>query len=153
MKKIDSPLNYALYLLELRDRSVFEISSKMRLKKFSEKEIAETVKFLKEKKFLDDEKFAKHLTQSKILSGEGKQRIKFRLIKLGIDQEIIEHTLENYNSDVEQEKALEIGQKIYARNAGKEKGKLYQKIMGALYRKGYDLDTAKEVIGELLKRD
>lgn len=150
MKRLDSPLNYALYLLELRDRSVFEISSKMRLKKFSEKEITETVKFLKEKKFLDDVKFAKHLTQSKILSGEGKQRIKFRLIKLGIDQEIIEHTLENYNSDVEQEKALEIGQKIYERNAGKEKDKLYQKIMGALYRKGYDLDTAKDVVRKLL---
>ena len=153
MKKIDSPLNYALYLLELRDRSVFELEKKMKLKEFSDTDIAETIKFLLDKKFLDDEKFAKHLSDSKMLSGEGKQKIKFRLVRAGIDKDIIEKTLENYNSEREFEKALEIGQKIFAKNQKLERGKLYQKIMGSLYRKGYDLDIAKEVTAKLLSQD
>lgn len=152
MKKIDSPLNYALYLLELRDRSVFELESKMKFKKFEETDIAETVKFLLDKKFLDDEKFAKHLSDSKMLSGEGKNKIKFRLIRAGVDKEIIERILENNNSDREYEKALEIGQKLFIKNEKLERGKLYQKIMGSLYRKGYDLDIAKQVVSELMEK-
>ena len=152
MKRLDSPLNYALYLLELRDRSVFELESKMKLKKFEDKDIAETVKFLLDKKFLDDERFAKHLMESKILSGDGKQKIRFRLMRAGIDKELIEKTLSDINPEAEYEKALEIGRKIFDKNQKLERGKLYQKIMGSLYRKGYDLDIAKQVVGELLNR-
>ncbi|MFA7244191.1 MAG: regulatory protein RecX [Patescibacteria group bacterium] len=153
MKKIDSPLNYALYLLELRDRSIFEVRNKLKLKEFPENEIEETIQFLIQKKFLDDEKFAKNMVRSKSLSGEGKQKIKVRLIKAHISSGLIEDVLSNIDSDLEYKNALEIGQKILDRNKDTDRGRLYQKILGSLYRKGYDFDLAKKVFNELVSSD
>jgi regulatory protein len=151
MKKIDSPLNYALYLLELRDRSVFELGGKMKLKGFSETDIAETVKFLLDKKFLDDERFTKNYVRGKQLAGDGKNKIRFKLMRFRVDKEIVEQSLEG-EDEGEFAKAFEFGKKIFDRNEGLERGKLYQKLMGSLYRKGFDLDTAKEVVMKLMAK-
>lgn len=149
MKRMEV-LPYALYLLELRDRSIFEVRNKLKLKEFSNEEIDSTIEFLLSKNYLNDERFAKNLIQRKISSGEGKYRIKIRLVRAGIDKEIIDSNLSSINSEDEYEIALEIGKKIFDRNSNLEHGKLYQKIMGSLCRKGYDLDIARRVIGEIL---
>ena len=145
-----SPQNYALRLLELRDRTEAEIRKKMKEKGFLAEEIEKTVRWLKEKDFINDEKFAKRLVESQKSKVEsGKRKVVFKMYKLGISKELID----KYSGDIvpedELEKAKELAEKWLKKNTDKDNK--YQKLGSHLAGKGYEIDIVKQVLSEVLK--
>ena len=153
MKNFKNPLTYALYLLELRDRSVGEIKDKMERKKFSDDEIKKTIGFLLSKKFLDDEKFVTHFVKEKReLQHWGNYRIKMELKKKQVSDEIVDELILNQSENSELETAREAADKWQRKNPNCPKQKVYQRLGGFLSRQGFSYDIVKSVIEDVLNR-
>lgn len=149
MKK--KPLEYALYLLELRDRTESEIRNKMRMKKYDQADIETAIKFLSEKDFINDKRFVENYIQNKQEFGAvGKYKIRQKLILLGLDQKLIEENLVKINSESEFDHAHELAQNWLKKHQKDEK--TYQKLGSFLARKGFEIDIVKEVLAETLKK-
>lgn len=89
-----SPIETSLYFLKFRPRTIFEITEKLKSKKYSEKEIKETISVLKRNGLLDDEKFAKMWVGDRNrFKPCGNFLLKLELKKLGIDEVIIEDAI------------------------------------------------------------
>ena len=147
MKK--KPLEYALYLLELRDRSVAEIKRKMTEKEYPEEEITKTLQFLTEKNFLDDERFTENYIKQLQLRSQGVYKIRNHLRKFGLDRELVEEKLKNIDNDSEYETAKELAQNwLKKKNVPPEKK--YDKLGRFLIGRGYSIDNTKKILEELL---
>jgi regulatory protein len=137
----------ALYLLGYRDHSSKELFDK--LLKSVDKEIAEqTVKKMQELGFLDDEKYAQKLIQNYFeIKKLGARRVKYDIMKKGIDKETAENLtqqyLENSNND---EVLAELIERKYARYLGDERGK--QKVINALTRLGHSYSDIKKALSQ-----
>ena len=147
-----TPLNYALWLLGRRDRSVGEIQTKMREKKFEENEIEETIKQLKKLNFLDDAKFAKHyISNQLIIKPLGKYQLKQKLKRKFIPDEIIEKAMIEIGPDREMELAREAALK-YQKSKIKDQNdklKFKEKLGRHLISRGFDWEIVKKVIENL----
>ncbi|MCX6810428.1 MAG: regulatory protein RecX [Candidatus Berkelbacteria bacterium] len=148
MKKLKI-LEYAFYLLELRDRSIGEMEEKFRRKEFDPKEIAETMKFLIDKNFLDDEKFAANFVRfKKSIKPVGKYYLQQKLVAKKIPKEIIEKTLAE-NID-EASEIAELADRWLTKNTKVPKEKIYQKLTRHLLSRGFEWEKVREVIAEKL---
>lgn len=152
MRNFKDPLTYALYLLELRDRSVGQVREKMKHKGFAEKEIAETISFLESKKFLDDKRFAEHYVKEKRdLAHWGQYRIKMELKRKYINDEIIEQVLGNQTDQSELDAAREAADSWRRKNPNCSRDKIYQRLGSFLFRRGFSYDIVKEILEEVIK--
>ena len=82
--------DYAFLLLKFRLRSEKEISQRLKKKKFTEEIIRETLLFLRDKGFIDDNLFAKAWVASRVKKPLGLRKIRGELNLKGIDKEIID---------------------------------------------------------------
>lgn len=152
MQKL-SPLNYALYLLKLRDRTVGEIQGKMKQKGFEEVEISQTVEFLKSKKLLDDERFAANYIQNKQQFGStGKYKIKFKLEQLKVDKEIINQKLSQIEPESEYDRALNLGKNWFIKKQSVPAEKRYERLGRFLIGRGFEINIVKDVLADILKK-
>jgi len=150
MRNFKNPLTYALYLLELRDRSVGEIKDKMKRKKFSDGEIEKTISFLLSKNFLDDKKFTTHFVKEKRdLQHWGSYRIKMELKKKHISDEIVDELMSNQTENSELETAREAGDVWQRKNPHCPSEKVYQRLGGFLSRQGFSYDIVKEILEQI----
>lgn len=149
MKKQFSALQYGLFLLGRRDRSIGSLQKKMKEKEYDPEEIKKAIDWLLQKKFLDDERFARNFIRQKMLAKPtGKQLLIFKLKSEYISEEIIEKVLDEIDEATEFEGALSLGQKWLKKKSNQDKniwGKLGQHLAG----RGYSYDIIKKVIGEL----
>ncbi len=150
MKK--KPLEYALYLLELRDRTEGEIRQKMSMKKYEPAEIEKTVKFLKEKDFIDDERFVRNFVRNKQEFGStGKYKIRQKLIQLRVGPELIEQNLNEIDTRDELNRATELAKNWLAKQKSILPEKRYEKLGRYLVSRGFEWEVVKTVLGETLK--
>jgi len=150
MRNYKDPLTYALYLVELRDRSVGEIREKMQRKGFAKKEITKVIDFLIEKKFLNDKRFAERFVKEKQeLQHWGQYRIKAELFRKYISNEIIESVLGDRSDNSELESAREAADLWRRKNPNCPKEKIYSRLGGFLSRRGFSYDVVKEILGEM----
>ncbi len=148
MKK--TPLQYALDLIAMRDRSVAEIRKKMREKEIDSKIVEDVIQNLIDKKFLDDERFVKNYISSQKRQGRyGKFRIVQKLIRFGIGQELIDNIKSELDGKSEYDRAEELAEKWLQRNL--QKDKLYEKLGRFLAGRGFEIDIVKEILGKVLK--
>ncbi|MFA7253055.1 MAG: regulatory protein RecX [Patescibacteria group bacterium] len=149
MKK--SPLQYALDLIAMRDRTVAEIRKKMKEKEFLPEDIEATVQNLIDKKFLDDERFVENFIRSKQLGGKsGIFKIKFKLINLGINKDLIEKYL-NDDEEWQYNNARELAENWLEKKQSVEPAKRYGRLGNFLAARGFSLSVIKKVLNELLK--
>jgi len=149
MKKKLKPLEYAFWLLELRDRSIGEMEEKLRRKEFDVIEIAETMKFLIDKKFLDDEKFAANFVRfKKSVKPVGKYYLQQKLAAKKIPKEIIEKTLSENIDEISE--ISELADRWLAKNIKVPKEKLYEKLTRHLLSRGFEWGKVREVITDKL---
>lgn len=132
-------LKFAMKLIGLRKRSVFEIKQRLREKGYSSNISSEIIKELQGYKYLDDESFAESYIRDRIqFRPSGKTLVKIELRKKGIDSKIIEEKLEEL---LDEEKELEMARKIVKKKAkiltNKESQKVYAKILFHLKSKGF----------------
>lgn len=150
MRNYKDPLTYALYLVELRDRSVGEVREKMQRKKFDEKAITGVVDFLIEKNFLNDKRFAERFIKEKSeLSHWGKHRINIELKKRHITNEIIDSVQNNRSENSELAAAREAADLWRRKNKNCPKEKVYSRLGGFLSRRGFSYDLVKEILNDL----
>jgi len=144
MRKL-KPLEYAFYLLKLRDRSIGEMEEKFRRREYDPKEAAETMAFLIEKGFLNDEKFAENFVRfKKSLKPVGKFYLRNKLMEKKISTEIIEKVLSENADEVEE--IAEATDRWLKRHQNIPKEKIYQKLVRHLLSRGFDWEKVKEAI-------
>jgi regulatory protein len=144
--------NAALKLIERSYKSEKEIFDKLLKKEYDEKTIARAMAFLKSYNFLNDEQFATLYIRENIKS-QGKNKIKFSLLKKGIDEDVIEEKLKEVDGNAEFRTALSLAEKKYRVLAKSENDyrKIYSKLWEYLLRNGYSKDIIDETLTRIVK--
>lgn len=141
---------YAFLLLKFRLRSAKELEQRLRQKGFSEKLSSETVKFLKDKEFIDDRVFARGWVSSRLKRPFGLRRIKQELLQKGIDKEVIDNAFSWAKEDY-QEAAIvkQLVEQRFAKSKGIEALRAKQRIYAYLIRRGFSPDLVSDAVRKL----
>ncbi len=141
-------LNYALRLLNRRDYPEKEIREKL-IKKFGDKEtqgIEALITYLKEKRFVDDERYSENYAYFKLKRGYGKRRIEHELKNKGIDEKLIQNAIDGAH-----EQAEDVFLKRLKQLEGKKRKrtKLYQFML----RRGFESEKIMELLNKYEVKD
>lgn len=140
----------ALKYLETSLRSEHQVREYLEKREYEDSVIDRVIEFLKEYKFIDDTYYAKAYASQNIKS-QGKNNIKYKLMKRGIAEEIIVKTLEDISSDEEYKTAFKLAEKrctLLCKNEN-DIWKIKTKLNSFLLSKGYEYDIVKSVIEKL----
>lgn len=154
MEEKNQAMQFAMKLIGLRRRSVFEIEKRLQQKGHLCDIIEQTIKELKGFGYLDDEKFAESYVSDKInFRPCGKQLLKKELRELGVEEDI---AINKINELLDDEKEMELAEKIIikkmkVRNKNIERNKLYKKYASFLQSKGFSFDIINKVLENKLK--
>lgn len=141
--------NKALNILSKTDVSKKTMKEKLS-KDFEEHIIEEVLLFLEKNKFINDEILAQKIINTNLnLNKYGKNKIKQNLYKKGIEN--INNLEIDY--DKELENAIYLAQKRYQRIKNEDKNKIYQKLYQHLTYKGFDFETTKKAIKNVIEID
>ena len=147
---LEKARNYAFLLLKFRPRSERELYARLKKKKFDESVIKDTLSFLKEKNFLDDNYFARAWIESRLKKPFGLRRIEQELKRKGIDKEIIQAQIETSRKGYrEEEVVLGLAQERWLKLKGLEPKKSKQRIFGYLLRRGFSPEIIIETVNQL----
>lgn len=143
--------NLAIRILERSYKTEKEIKDKLIDKGFSEQIILEVSKVLKKYDLLNDDKYTDMYIKDRI-KNQGRNKIKYSLIKKGISEDLIEEKLEKLNCDDEKNTAYILGKKKYyiLIKREKDKLKLSQKLFRFLMGKGYNYEYTSEVVKRII---
>ena len=148
MEKFNKLYNAALRYLSFRSRSEKEIRDYLSKKENLPEIISQVITKLKEQKFLNDYEFTKQWVESRMrFRPRSKKLLSFELKQKGISQDIINNITQD---DLEQAKKI-VEQKI-VKYKGLPKQKVFQKLGGFLARRGYDYDTIKTSIDDIIQK-
>ena len=141
----------SLRIIERSYKTKKEMITRLLEKGYNLEEINETLKFLEEYNFINDESYAKAFIKDRTRT-QGKQKIKYSLRNKGISDEIIEEELSKVNMENEKENANELALKKYKVLIKREndKYKLKEKIIRFLLGRGYNYEVAKDAVKEIL---
>ncbi|GAA0826009.1 recombination regulator RecX [Clostridium tertium] len=146
--------NAALKIVEKSYKSEKELKNKLLLKGYDNLTIDKTLNFLKEYNFLSDTNYVKMYVKDRSRL-QGKKKIKYDLIKKGINDNLIEEEISNIDEDEEREVAYNMALKKYNVLSKREsdKYKLSQKIYRFLLSKGYDYDIVSYAVKRVTSTD
>lgn len=146
-----SARKYALLLLKYRSRSEKELLERLGKKGFSEKDIASTIKRLKEAGYLDEHALALDLKRqafdNKLLGHNSAKRF---LLNRGVPDEIIDETLQ-YDEESETDRINRLIEKKL-RTTGNCPDKIKEKrLWDFLARKGYSFSTIRNALHNFIR--
>ncbi len=145
-RNLNRAREYALRLLEYRERSEQEIEEKMARKNYDERLIKSTMKSLKNHNLVNDRRFARMWAESCLRRSYGRWKVQTDLNKKGIDKEIVEEVLkESYSKVDEVQIALALIQKKWP-FLKEEKNTLLRRVSDFLKRRGFPFEVIAEVI-------
>lgn len=143
-------LKFAMKLIGLRKRSVFEIEKRLKRKRFGDSVIEEVMLELNKFKYLNDEDFTQSYINDRIKFRPcGRFLLKKELTEKGISEGTIERKV---NELYGEEKELELAEYLVTKKLQiignvADKDKTYHKIFSYLQSKGF----ASSVIGQALE--
>lgn len=158
MEEFEKFYNKALRFLSYRPRSEKEIRDKLISKRVSEKIIKEVIKKLKAQKFINDEEFVGWWVEQRInFKPRSLRLIKMELRQKGVHQEIIEKIISNdqflISNDLDRaRKLVEKKMERFRNKFGMTRQEIYQKLGRFLASKGFDWETIKKSIDEVVKK-
>lgn len=146
--------NAALRVIERSYKTEKEIYDKLLAKEYDEKTISRTIEFLKAYNFVDDKKYAAAYIKEKIRT-QGKNKIKYSLIRKGVPEAIILDRLNEIGKEFEGNTALILAEKKYNILVKSEVDyrKIYKKLGDYLIRIGYDGEIVKDVLNKVVKEE
>ncbi len=145
--------DYAFLLLKFRLRSEYELRQRLKKKRFAEEIIDETLVFLKEKSFLDDNLFARSWIQSRLRRPFGLRRIKEELRIKGLDREIINNQLHEIEKDYSEEEVVRvIARKRLDKLKGIESSNAKRRLYAYLLRRGFSPEVVIDTINQLCRQ-
>lgn len=145
-EKLQEAKNYAFRLLSYRERSKYEIKSRL-LKKGYNRELARKVAAdLARLDYLNDERFARKWIKDRINhKARGSNLLKYELKEKGINRHIIDTVLsELLNEELEKEMAAKLAKKWLRIN--KDKNNYYLKLKRYLSNKGFPSYIINDVV-------
>ena len=93
--------DYALRLIEFKDRTEKELREKLKEKNYDENSIDGEIEFLKNYGYIDDKRYAEHFVNDAInLKKWGKIRIRSELLRKGIDRDIVDNAIDDAFEDI-----------------------------------------------------
>ena len=102
---LDKMAKYCAY----QERSVKEVTDKLKTFEISEKAREEMINYLIDNKFVNDERFAHAFVRGKInQSGWGVNKIRFHLIQKGVSKEIIDEALQSFDEEAYRQRLVEV---------------------------------------------
>ncbi|MEW6685752.1 MAG: RecX family transcriptional regulator [Candidatus Edwardsbacteria bacterium] len=139
---------YALNLLSIRPRTKKELEQRLKRKEFETEIISKVISRLEEVGLIDDEKFARLWTESRLASKPmGPNRLKEELWQKGISPEIIEESLKEFtNKDEQIGIAKELVKRKTRQYVSLSPEVMKRRLMGFLSRRGFSYEIIKEVL-------
>ena len=151
-----SARNAALRLISYRPRTERELRDRLREKEYPDTDIVATIEDLKRSGLVNDAEFARtYLRDALALRPKGKLALKRKLLLLGLDKSIVEESLQEVFSEVNQEEAAyEAAERFLRKSGGKKRGEepaaLRNRLANYLARQGYGWDTIRPVLRKAL---
>ena len=134
--------------LSHRDRSARETADHLKKKGLKEAVVQETLSHLKEKKYLDDRRFAEHWARTRAENRQfGKYRLRQELLGKGVSKELIDETLDTLFESVQEiDLARAVVEKKLPSMQDLEPDKKKRRLTGLLQRKGFSGDIIYKVL-------
>lgn len=162
MNELEKLYNKSLRFLSYRPRSEKEVADYLSKKLSKAKSasggnpediIKEVIKKLKEYKFINDEEFSRWWIESRTkIKPRSWRTIGFELKNKGISKEVIEEEISKLKDKVSDlEMAKKLLEKKIKRYKDLPRQEIYQKLGRFLASKGFNWDTIKQSINEMLK--
>ncbi|MBU0558104.1 MAG: RecX family transcriptional regulator [Bacteroidetes bacterium] len=142
----------AFRLLSRRQHSSFELKTKLKQRGYSERSIEEIIQELRGADYINDFKFAEDFAEEMISKKKnGLQNVLNKLRSMGINNEILAHVRELYQSYDEHEIAFELAEKKYNSISGRIDDILIIKfkIYNYLLCKGFSNEVIRKSIEKL----
>lgn len=135
--------------ISVRMRSKKELEEYLKKKKYDQKDIEETIKRLQSQDLLNDEKFAKSYINDKLyLTNYGLTKIKNDLLKLGVEEYIIDAIVNNIDLQVIDDKLSKIIDKELKINSKLPTNKLNNKIINRCINLGYNYEDILNILND-----
>jgi regulatory protein len=148
--QLDKALNRIYYLLSLKDYTQYELETKLKQKSFGYSIIHESLQIIKSRGLIDERSIAENLLEKyTFYKPEGWHKIKTRLITKGINKEVVNYIVNQAKQRDEFDLAWKIVTKKYDKLVDKKKAKIEYSLYNFLLRKGFDIQTAKQVLNKL----
>lgn len=145
--------DYALYLIEFKDRTEKELRDKFKEKGYDENDTEDEIEFLKNYGYIDDKRYAEHFTHDAInIKKWGKMRIRTELLRKGVDREIIDNTIEDAFFEVEDDLVLTQMQTRF-KNSDFSNIKERTRIFNFFMRRGFSPDEIKGAMNKMCSFD
>jgi len=139
-------------LLKFRQRSRKEIYERLKIKRFDEQVINETLTFLKTRGFIDDELFARAWIESRIKKPLGLRKIRQELNLKGIDKQIIDSQIGEIKEKYPEEEIVgKIVKKRLIRLKGIDPNNAKRRLYSYLLRRGFSPEIVTDTITRLCK--
>lgn len=152
--KIYIAYNLAIKYLSHKMRSIKETKDNLYKKEFDKDTIDKVIDILLKEKYLDDNLFCKAFINDKILlSNDGPNKIKNKLIELGVDKNVINDNIEIFSIEDQRNKIKKIIDKQVSINKNKSAFALKNKICDYLYNLGYDKSLILEYLNTITIKD
>lgn len=137
--------NYAYLLLSYKARTSAELKGRLIRKGFSPDVVQATLARLAELGLVNDEQFARQFTEDRVNVGhKGTWRVRAELRKRGVAREQIDQAIAA--APDETAAAREVVLKFRARNKRLEPDVLRRRLYGFLARRGFSVDTIRQVL-------
>lgn len=146
--------NDALKAIEKSYKTEKQMCDKLINKGYEEDTVKRTLEFLKSYSFVDDLKYTELYIKEKIRS-QGKNKIKYSLLKKGIDEKLLQEKLSDVDSDIEYKVAKTLAEKKYEvlKKVEKDSRKQYKKLGDYLIRNGYDTEIVSSLVKKIVVQD
>ena len=133
---------HAFQFLSYRDRSHWELAQYLKKKEYSHPAIQQTLDYLTELNYINDQRFALQWSQFKINKNKiGRSRLHMELSSKGIDRAIIEKTLNAiYEDNPEKDLAEQCARKKWVSLKGTQKEKKKRRLVQFMQRRGFSSD-------------
>lgn len=141
-------IRVALSLLSYKQRTVYELSKKLRDKDYDDEIIDITMARLIELGYVNDEQYARDFLEMR-KSYAGSYKLKADLYRRGINSEIIDTVLSEIDTDNQYEELKAMCEKKNNQSEGLTNEKKYNRVMSFLLRKGYNFADVKKAMAEL----
>jgi regulatory protein len=139
----------ALSYIGYKDRTKFEVTTRLEKGDFPPEIIQRTISDLEEKEYINDLRFAQQWVEIRSeTKPRGRYLLKLELKKKGIEDSVITDALTNIPD--EEDLAREFGEKYMRKLSEVNREVFVKKMTGALMRKGFSYSVTKEVVGNLI---
>jgi regulatory protein len=148
--KNEKILNRMAAMCSRREYCEYDIREKLKKSQLDDTDITTVIKELKERNFINDERFATAYAKDKFqFNGWGKRKIAMMLSFKNIDDDTISNAINNIEQDPYKEKCLALlkskAKSIKAENLSELKNKLLRFSIG----RGFDYETSLQCISEI----